>query len=108
AGTGSEVTQVAVVNDVENNLKVGISDNYLRPAVALLDPSLTVSLPPYVTACSGIDALSHAIESFTAIEYKNLNATGNISFQGSYPLTDALAMKAIELIADNLVKAVQQ
>ncbi len=108
AGTGSEVTQVAVVNDVENNLKVGISDNYLRPAVALLDPSLTVSLPPYVTACSGIDALSHAIESFTAIEYKNLNATGKISFQGSYPLTDALALKAIELIADNLVMAVQQ
>lgn len=108
AGTGSEVTQVAVVNDVEKYLKVGISDNYLRPAVALLDPKLTVSLPPYVTACSGIDALSHAIESFTAIEYKNLNAEGKVSFQGSFPITDALALKAIELIADNLVLAVQQ
>lgn len=62
AGTGSEVTSVAVLTDVENNIKIGISDNYLRPAVALLDPELTVGLPPYVTACTGIDALAHAIE----------------------------------------------
>lgn len=108
AGTGSEVTSVAVVNDTENNLKVGISDNYLRPAVALLDPELTVGMPPYVTACSGIDALSHAIESYTAIEYKNVNASGDILFQGSFPITDALALKAIELISENLVLAVQQ
>lgn len=108
AGTGSEVTSVAVVNDVERNLKVGISDNYLRPAVALLDPELTTGLPSYVTACSGIDALSHAIESYTAIEYKNVPASGDILFQGSFAITDALALKAIELIYENLVLVVQQ
>ncbi|MBB6448685.1 alcohol dehydrogenase [Geomicrobium halophilum] len=108
AGTGSEVTSVAVVNDTENNLKVGISDNYLRPAVALLDPELTIGLPPYVTACAGIDALSHAIESYTALEYKHINASGDILFQGSFPITDALALKAIELIRENLVLAVHQ
>ena len=108
AGTGSEVTSVAVVNDVENNLKVGISDNYLRPAVALLDPELTIGLPPYVTACSGIDALAHAIEAYTAMEYRHINAEGELLFQGSYAITDALAEKAIELIANNLVLAVHQ
>lgn len=108
AGTGSEVTSVAVINDVENNLKVGISDNYLRPAVALLDPELTVGLPAYVTACSGIDALSHAIEAYTAMEYRHIDAEGDLLFQGSYAITDALAEKAIALIANNLVLAVQQ
>ncbi len=109
AGTGSEVTPVAVVTDVENNLKVGISDNYLRPAVALLDPELTVGLPPYVTACSGIDALSHAVEAYTAMDSKYVSDTDeNLLFQGSFTLTDALAEKAIELIAENLVLAVHQ
>ncbi|QQK78881.1 iron-containing alcohol dehydrogenase [Salicibibacter cibi] len=108
AGTGSEVTSVAVVNDTDNDLKVGISDNYLRPAVALLDPKLTIGLPPYVTACSGIDALSHAIESYTALEYKHIKASEDILFQGSFPITDALALKAIELIYENLVLAVHQ
>ncbi|RHW35258.1 hydroxyacid-oxoacid transhydrogenase [Oceanobacillus profundus] len=108
AGTGSEVTSVAVVNDTENNIKVGISDNYLRPAVALLDPELTVGLPPYVTACSGIDALSHAIESYTAKDFKHIDAEGTILFQGAFPITDALAEKAIELIVNNLTIAVQQ
>lgn len=108
AGTGSEVTSVAVVTDTKNDIKVGISDNYLRPAVALLDPELTLGLPPYVTACSGIDALSHAIEAYTAKDYKYIEAEGNILFQGSLPLTDALALYAIELIANNLTLAVQQ
>lgn len=108
AGTGSEVTSVAVLADLENNLKIGISDNYLRPAVALLDPELTVGLPPYVTACSGIDALSHAIEAYTAKDFRYIRAEGELLFQGSLPLADALAYKAIELIAKNLVLAVQQ
>jgi alcohol dehydrogenase class IV len=108
AGTGSEVTSVAVLTDVENNLKVGISDNYLRPTVALLDPQLTVGLPAYVTACSGIDALSHAIEAYTAKPSSYIQAEGNILFQGSIPISDALAYRAIELIAKNLPLAVQQ
>ncbi|MTD30662.1 hydroxyacid-oxoacid transhydrogenase [Planomicrobium sp. YIM 101495] len=108
AGTGSEVTSVAVVTDVANNLKLGISDNHLRPLVALLDPELTVGLPAYVTACSGIDALSHAIESYTAKPYAYIQAEGELVFQGAIPIADALAVQAIELVADNLVLAVQQ
>lgn len=108
AGTGSEVTSVAVLTDVENNLKVGISDNYLRPTVALLDPELTLGLPAYVTACSGIDALSHAIEAYTAKPSAYIQAEGSILFQGSIPISDALAFRAIELIAKNLPLAVQQ
>lgn len=108
AGTGSEVTSVAVLTDVENNLKVGVSDNYLRPAVALLDPELTIGLPAYVTACSGIDALSHAVEAYMAKPYSYIQAEGPILFQGSIPISDALALQAIELIASNLTLAVQQ
>ncbi|TDF99487.1 hydroxyacid-oxoacid transhydrogenase [Paenibacillus piri] len=108
AGTGSEVTSVAVVTDTDNNMKVGISNNYLRPAVALLDPELTLQLPPYVTACSGIDALSHAIEAYLAKDYKYIQAEGDILFQGSAPISDTLALRAIELISGNLITAVQQ
>ncbi|MEH7436653.1 hydroxyacid-oxoacid transhydrogenase [Neobacillus drentensis] len=108
AGTGSEVTSVAVLTDTENNIKAGISDNYLRPEVALLDPELTLGLPAYVTACSGIDALSHAVEAYTAKNFQYIQAEGNILFQGALPISDALALQAIKLIADNLVLAVLQ
>lgn len=108
AGTGSEVTSVAVVTDTENNIKVGISDNYLRPAVALLDPELTIGLPAYVTACSGIDALSHAVEAYTAKDFRYIQSDQKLLFQGALPITDVLALHAIELIANNLTIAVQQ
>jgi alcohol dehydrogenase class IV len=108
AGTGSEVTSVAVLNDTENNIKVGISDNHLRPAVALCDPELTIGLPPYITACSGIDALAHAVEAYTAKDYHYIMAEGELLFQGSNPISDPLAFEAIELIANHLTTAVQQ
>lgn len=109
AGTGSEVTSVSVLADKENNLKVGISDNHLRPAVALLDPELTTGLPSYVTACSGIDALTHAVEAYTAKNHQYITAEEEkILFKGSLPISDVLAFQSIELIAGNLVKAVQQ
>lgn len=108
AGTGSEVTSVAVVTDTENNIKVGISNNFLRPAIALLDPELTLRLPPYVTACSGIDALVHAVEAYLAKDYKYIQAEGDILFQGSAPISDTLALRAIELISEHLITAVQQ
>lgn len=66
AGTGSEATPVAVVSDPDRELKVGISSPFLVPAVALVDPELTLGAPAGVTAFSGIDALVHALESFTA------------------------------------------
>ncbi|TDF92526.1 iron-containing alcohol dehydrogenase family protein [Paenibacillus piri] len=108
AGTGSEVTSVAVVNDTEHSIKVGISNNYLRPQVALLDPELTIELPPYVTACSGIDALAHAVEAYLAKDYAYIQAEGELLFQGAAPISDTLALEAIERISGSLIAAVQQ
>ncbi len=88
AGTGSEVTPIAILSDHHDKLKKGIVSPYLLPACALLDPELTVGLPPAVTAATGMDALIHAIEAYTS-----KNATS---------ITDMLAVKAMELIFDNL------
>jgi len=110
AGTGSAVSPVAVLTDVERNLKVGISSNYLRPRVALYDPLLTVSCPPKVTAESGIDALTHAIEAYTCIDYHALPVEPDqpVAYSGKFPLADALAERAIQLIGANLRKAFYQ
>jgi len=110
AGTGSEVSPVAILTDVERNLKVGISSNYLRPRVALYDPLLTVSCPPKVTADSGIDALTHAIEAYTCIDYHALPVDPDqpVAYSGKFPLADALAERAIQLIGANLRQAVCQ
>src|SRR5207302_9064344 len=70
AGTGSEVSAASVLTDTDNQIKVGILSNHLRPRVAVVDPLLTVSCPPKVTADSGIDALTHAIEAFTAVDHE--------------------------------------
>lgn len=67
SGTGSEVTPVAVVADEERGAKVGIASPYLIPLVAICDPELTVTCPPALTACSGADALTHAVEAFTTL-----------------------------------------
>ena len=68
AGTGSEVSASGVFTDEDNHIKVGAMSNYLRPAVAIVDPRLTLSCPRKVTADSGIDAMTHAIEAFTAVD----------------------------------------
>ena len=68
AGSGSEVSAAAVVTDQESHVKVGILSNYLRPSAAVVDPLMTLSCPPKVTADSGIDALTHAIEAYTAVD----------------------------------------
>jgi alcohol dehydrogenase class IV len=107
AGTGSEVTAAAVLTDTDNQMKVGILSNYLRPRVALVDPLLTVSCPPKVTADSGIDALTHAIEAFTAVD----NATFPLPpgertvYQGKHPVGDLFAEKAIALVGQHLRQA---
>ncbi len=110
AGTGSEVSAAAVLTDSDNQLKVGILSNYLRPAVALVDPQLTLSCPPKLTADSGIDALTHAIEAYTAIdnEHFTLPPGERSTYQGRHPLGDCFAEKAIALIGANLVRAVKQ
>jgi alcohol dehydrogenase class IV len=108
AGTGSEVSAASVLTDTDSHLKVGILSNYLRPRLALVDPLLTVSCPPKVTADSGIDALTHAIEAYTAIDNADfpLPAGERSVYQGRHPFGDAFAEKAIELVGKHLRRAV--
>ena len=108
AGTGSEVSPVAIVTDDKLNMKVGISDNHLRPAVALLDAEMTLPLPPYITACTGMDALTQAIEAYYGKDYRYVKSDGDPIYQGSNPMADLLAERAISLIAENLPVAVHQ
>jgi alcohol dehydrogenase len=84
AGTGSEVTPIVILSDEGEKLKKGIVSPYLFPSVALLDPELTLGLPPDITAATGMDALIHAIEAFTSV-----NATG---------MTDSLAFRAMDIL----------
>jgi alcohol dehydrogenase len=109
AGTGSEVSAAAVMTDTDNQMKVGILSNYLRPAVALVYPLLSVSCPAQVTADSGIDALTHAIEAYTAIDNADfpLPAGERSVYQGRHPLGDVLAEKAIALVGQYLRRAVR-
>jgi alcohol dehydrogenase len=88
AGTGSEVTTWAVIRDEESGQKVAFSSPFLGPDLAVLDPELTLGLPPRLTAATGMDALTHAIESFVGT---NAN-----------PVTDTLGLQAIDMISNNL------
>jgi alcohol dehydrogenase class IV len=109
AGTGSEVSAASVLTDHETQMKVGVLSNFLRPRIALVDPLLTVSCPPGVTADSGIDALTHAIEAFTAVDNAvfPLPPGERTVYQGRHPLGDLLAEKAIALIGRHLRQAVK-
>jgi alcohol dehydrogenase class IV len=88
AGTGSEVTVAAVVSDPQTNRKLVIADTRLVPAIAALDPTLMVGLPRHVTAATGMDALTHAVEAFVG--------------QWSNSHTDRMALAAVGLIYGNL------
>lgn len=106
AGTGSEVTPVAVVSDPDRELKVGISSPLIIPRVALVDPELTVGAPPSVTAYSGVDALVHAVEAYTA-RPAVVGATGEQPvFIGRNDLGSLLALQAVEAITGSLETAV--
>lgn len=107
AGTGSEVSGAAVLTDTEKKMKVSTLSNYLRPRVAVVDPLLTVSCPPKVTADSGIDALTHAIEAYTAVENEEfpLPPGERTVYQGRNPMGDLFAERAIQLIGANLRRA---
>ncbi|MCL4557348.1 MAG: iron-containing alcohol dehydrogenase [Deltaproteobacteria bacterium] len=92
AGTGSEVTYAAVIKDHEKHRKLIYADNYIIPNVGILDPTMTVSMPPRVTAGTGMDAMSHCIEALHS--------------QQANPITDGLALQGIRLIVGHLPKAV--
>ncbi|HMF14948.1 MAG TPA: iron-containing alcohol dehydrogenase [Gemmataceae bacterium] len=108
SGTGSEVSAASVLTDTDSKLKVGVLSNYLRPRVAVVDPMLTVSCPPKVTADSGIDALTHAIEAYTAVDNESfpLPPGERSVYQGRHPMGDLLAEKAIHSIGKFLRRAV--
>ena len=106
AGTGSEVTPVAVVGDTARNTKVGISSPYLIPAVAICDPELTITCPPLITAVSGADALTHAVESFTAAtRTPSPRLSIDNVFVGKNVLSDQFALLAITSIWKSLHRA---
>ena len=106
AGTGSEVSPVAVVADPERAMKIGIASRLLIPKWAIVDPALTVSCPASVTAHSGMDALAHAIESYCA--KVRTDCSPQAIFVGKNPMSDVLARKAITAIAAFLPVAVAQ
>ncbi len=90
AGTGSETTVAAVITDAKTHRKASINDPSILPKYAVLDPELTVGLPPFVTAITGMDALSHAVEAYTNYTY-------------STPLERQLAKDAVKLVHENLL-----
>jgi alcohol dehydrogenase class IV len=107
AGTGSEVSPVSVLTDPERELKVGASSVHLLPDFAVVDPELTHSCPPRVTAHSGIDAFCHAVESYTARPRAHQpRALVEQVFLGRNPVTDQHALLAAERIARSLRVAV--
>ncbi len=109
AGTGSEVSHAAVLTDTANEIKVSTLSNYLRPALAIVDPKLALTCPPQATADSGIDALTHAVEAYTAVDFDQLDVPPEQTspYAGRHPLGDCLAEKAIGLVGTHLVHAVQ-
>jgi alcohol dehydrogenase class IV len=91
AGTGSEVSPSTIITDPDRNVKMLLMSPHLGSRLALVDPLLTVQMPQHVTASSGLDALTHAIEGYISIK--------------AHPVTDALTLHAIQLISQNLPQA---
>ncbi len=93
SGTGSEVTYVAVISDPENNVKLAFTSYYILPDVAIIDPEMTLTLPPELTATTSMDALTHAIEAYTSLQ-KN-------------PISDSYSITSIKLINEYLIKTIK-
>ncbi len=110
AGTGSETSPVTVISLPDRNLKVGISSRHQYPDLALIDPLLTISLPPSHTAFSGMDALSHAIEAYVTRRFdakpRPEDPLDRPDYGGRTVVSDQFARTAIELVADGLRRAV--
>lgn len=111
AGTGSETTGVAIFDLVEMHAKTGIAHRSLRPVMGIVDPDNTRSLPKMVAVCSGLDVLCHALESFTALPFDKREAPAEPgarpAYQGANPISDIWALRAIEMVADNICGVVE-
>jgi hydroxyacid-oxoacid transhydrogenase len=108
AGTGSETTGVAIFDYLEMHAKTGIAHRALRPVKGIVDPNNTRSLPKMVAACTGLDQLTHALESITALPYYQRPAPESPkmrpAYQGSNPISDIWASRSTEMISKNLVR----
>lgn len=111
AGTGSETTGVAIFDLRRLHAKTGIASRLLKPTLGYLDPENTRSMPPEVAASSGLDILSHAVESFTAMPYTQRprpeRPALRPAYQGSNPISDVWALQALRMVAQYLVRAVE-
>lgn len=111
AGTGSETTGVAIFDYARLHAKTGIANRLLKPTLGFLDPENTRTTPPQVAASAGLDVLSHAIESYTALPFSGRprpeRPALRPAYQGSNPISDVWAMQALRMVAQFLVRAVE-
>src|SRR5207253_11397390 len=111
AGTGSETTGVSIFDFSRLHAKTGIASRRLKPTLGLLDPENTKTMPSEVAASSGLDILSHAVESFTALPFTEHPRPNRPSlrpaYQGSNPISDVWSLQAMRLVARFLIRAVE-
>jgi len=112
AGTGSETTGVSIFDYTELHAKTGIASRRLKPTLGMLDPDNTRTMPREVAASSGLDILSHAVESFTALPYSSrvrpASPALRPAYQGSNPISDIWALQALRMVARYLVPSVEE
>jgi hydroxyacid-oxoacid transhydrogenase len=111
AGTGSETTGVSIFDLTRLHAKTGIANRRLKPTLGYLDPENTRTMPPEVAASTGLDILSHAIESYTAMPFTDRpmpeRPALRPAYQGSNPISDVWSMQALRMVNDFLVRAVE-
>jgi hydroxyacid-oxoacid transhydrogenase len=111
AGTGSETTGVVIFDLTEMHAKTGIAHRHLRPALGIVDPENTRSMPRMVAACTGFDVLVHALESYTNLPFTRREAPAHPSlrpaYQGSNPISDVWATRAIEMATRSMLRVLE-
>lgn len=111
AGTGSETTGVTIFDYLEMGAKTGIAHRALRPIRGIIDLDNTRTMPPMVAACTGLDQLTHALEALTTLPYNKRPAPEHPrlrpAYQGANPISDVWAARAVEMIAANLLRAME-
>jgi hydroxyacid-oxoacid transhydrogenase len=111
AGTGSETTGVAIFDLTRMHAKTGIASRRLKPALGLLDPENTRTMPPQVAASTGLDILSHAVESYTALPFSQRplpqRPALRPAYQGSNPISDLWSLEALRMVARYIIRAVE-
>jgi hydroxyacid-oxoacid transhydrogenase len=111
AGTGSETTGVAIFDLLEMHAKTGIAHRALRPVMGIVDPNNTRTLPRMVAASTGLDVLTHALESLTALPFNKRPAPKDLklrpAYQGANPISHVWASRATEMVSQNIVRAIK-